>query len=145
MKPTEIEAKQVVSTSGLLTGRPSASQHRRVSALPRHKGARPTTNRSALTSSLSTPTLTFCGVHCTQCDSHEDARHTDTRRSAQRRRGRLSAVSVQGLGPQGRGASALNTRGCGWLRRHQVRQTAVIKAEPGSAQACVSPPYRNLW
>jgi len=33
MKPTEIEAEQVVSTSGLLTGRPTASSPQRVSAL----------------------------------------------------------------------------------------------------------------
>lgn len=89
MKSTEIEAERVVSTSGLLTGRPNASWPQWVSALLRKAFSfgdmserQPPLHRHPLflhSSPLLAPSLTTCGVQeYTQCNSHAqaDARHT---------------------------------------------------------------------
>lgn len=96
MKSTEIEAERVVSTSGLLTGRPNISRPRRSGASPRKANIRTffyflslMYERQPLlclhpslldTSPLSTPTLTSCGAHFThnmqlprRCTPHRNA------------------------------------------------------------------------
>lgn len=79
MKSTEIEAERVVSTSGLLTGEAySHFSRRRQTWHPRRRGMKGKRGDSprAPAPPLSTPSLVICGVHCTQCDSYTDARHT---------------------------------------------------------------------
>lgn len=150
MKSTEIEAERVVSSSGLLTGRPNISwPHRGSASLQKatietfcspsmmYERKPPLRLHPSLnTSPLPTPTLTICGAHCTQCNSHADARRTDTYI-------RSAAVSVlgcsteQGLSPLGTGP--LSEPWCGSrLRCHQV-DIGRNYHRTKSAQACVSP------
>lgn len=114
MKSTEIEAERVVSTSGLLTGRPNASWPRRISASPPKTNffsppppstriyERQDNHRSFHTTPLLLNThLKICGVltvyNAAPTQMHATRAHAHPLR---RRRARFSAE--QGLGPRGR-------------------------------------------
>lgn len=154
MKSTEIEVERVVSTSGLLTGRPNASWPPRVPALPWRTNIKtcfsllPSARLRSqpLFSPHNSPTLMLCGVHCTQCNSYADARHThaDTCTSARRRWARFGCVeSKPGLFP-------FRSRGWGWgwggggprprrpARRRLARRRTVSYHWAVPGQSCVT-------
>lgn len=141
MKSTEIEAERVVSTSGLLTGRPNASWPRRISASPPKTNffspppplhpdiwkTRQSPLLSHNTSTLNTH-LKICGVltvyNAAPTQMHATRAHAHPLR---RRRARFSAE--QGLGPRGRRLSPnpdapFGLGGIGFSRNYQRARSA---------------------